>query len=141
LTLRALELLADPSFSGTPQDERRVTLCKKVQKHDGEVDWSRGADDVYNRFRAFEPWPGTFTFHQGRRIAIVGMRADDSGVTALAPGEAVLDKKRHCLTVGTGAGAVGLVKLKPAGGKEQQAEAFWNGLKDRTKVVFGGAGA
>lgn len=132
----ALEKLQDPAFTGTPQDESQVTHCRKIQKQDGLLDWERSAEDIVHRFRAFEPWPGTFTFHQGRRLALVDLRLSSEGISALAPGEAVLDKRRRCLSVGTGDGAVQVGKLTPAGGKPQTAEAFWNGLKDRSRVIF-----
>jgi methionyl-tRNA formyltransferase len=132
----ALAKLEDPAFAGTPQDERRVTHCTKIDKHDGLVDWNASAEEIHNRFRAFEPWPGTFTFHDGRRVVVVEMRADTQSRSALAPGEAVLDKKNQSLQVGTGEGTLHLTKLKPAGGKVVAAPAFWNGLKDRSRVVF-----
>jgi methionyl-tRNA formyltransferase len=42
-----------------PQDETQATLCKKIRKSDGEVDFL-DAVEVYSRYRAFEGWPGIF---------------------------------------------------------------------------------
>ena len=137
---RALAALEDPAFRGTPQDESKVTVCRKIDKQDGLVDWTRTAEDCVNRFRAFEPWPGTYTFLSGRRIALTDLTLDDHDKSSLAPGEVVFDKQHHCLNVGTGEGVVRVAKLKPAGGKELQAPAFWNGLKDRSRVVFNNVG-
>lgn len=132
----ALRKLADPAFTGEPQDDKQVTHCRKIEKQQGQIDWQQPAEDSYNRFRAFSPWPGSYTFLQGKRLAITAMELDTQGMSALEPGQAVFDKKHQCLTVGTGEGALRILKLKPAGGKEQQAAAFWNGLKDRSHVVF-----
>lgn len=132
----ALQKLADPAFAGDPQDDKKVTHCKKIEKQDGAVDWEQPAEDTFNRYRAFAPWPGTFTFLQGRRVAITEMELDTQGISALEPGQAIFDKKHHCLTVGTGEGALRILKLKPADSKEILAAAFWNGLKDRSHVVF-----
>ena len=140
LLLPALEKLKDPDFKGTPQDEAKVSLCRKIQKHDGLIDWERPAEESFNRYRAFQPWPGSFTFLAGRRLAVTEMQPDSQGKNALAPGEAVYDKRQQCLTVGTGEGALQILKLKAAGGKEMQAAAFWNGLKDRSLVVFSNEG-
>ncbi|MBT8348862.1 MAG: methionyl-tRNA formyltransferase, partial [Sulfurovum sp.] len=42
------------------QDEVQATLCKKIKKSDGEVDFE-DASLIYNKYRAFEGWPGVFT--------------------------------------------------------------------------------
>jgi methionyl-tRNA formyltransferase len=136
LMLDALDKLRDPAFTGTPQDESKVTHCRKIQKHDGLVDWSLPADEIHNRFRAYDPWPGTFTFCQGKRLGLVELTPDAKAKSPLAPGGVVFDKKHHALEVGAGDGVVRITKLKPAGGKEVPAAAFWNGLKERSGVAF-----
>lgn len=136
MLLPALDKLRDPAFTGVAQDERKVTLCRKIEKHDGLIDWELSADEIYNRFRAYEPWPGTFTFLAGRRIVVTEMKIEADTMSGLDPGTAILDKKHQAITVATGGGIVHLMKLKPAGGKVTPAPAFWNGLKDRSNVIF-----
>jgi methionyl-tRNA formyltransferase len=41
------------------QDESRASYCKKIKKSDGEIDFS-DAQTIYNKYRAFEGWPGVF---------------------------------------------------------------------------------
>lgn len=54
------------------QDETRATYCKKIQKEDGEIIWeTETAEHVFNKMRAFTPWPGVFFFFQGKRIKIL----------------------------------------------------------------------
>jgi methionyl-tRNA formyltransferase len=136
LLFPALEKLQDPSFAGTPQDEESVTHCRKIDKQDGNVIWSHAAEDIYNRFRAFTPWPSTFTFHEGRRLQLTAMMADPSHMTGQIPGTVTFDKTRASLAVATGEGTLYLTKIKPSGGKEIPAASFWNGLKDRSAVRF-----
>ncbi len=136
LLFEALHLLKDPSFQGKPQDEAQVTHCKKFSKEDGLVAWEGSCEDIYNRYRAFEPWPGSYSFLQGRRVSLVGVKLGNESVSHLMPGEVIFDKREKALRVGTGEGTILITKLKPAGGKEVQAEAFWNGMKDRSLVRF-----
>lgn len=136
LLFPALERLADPMFTGEPQDDARVTHCKKIKKTDGLVDWTRPGEEIVNRFRAFEPWPGTFTFHAGRRVALTSLRLDPEPRAHTTPGTVAYDKARGALLIGTGTVPVFVTKLKPAGGKDIDAAAFWNGLKDKTAVIF-----
>ncbi len=132
----ALERLADPDFKGTPQDEAGVTHCKKIKKEDGLLDWTKPGATLVSRFRAFEPWPGSYTFHAGRRIAVTAMRREAASRAATAPGAVQFDKAAAALRVGTGDEPVLITRLKPAGGKEIDAAAFWNGLKDKGAVTF-----
>jgi methionyl-tRNA formyltransferase len=55
--LRALDDLRE----GTPQDHSQATYAPKIEKHEGLVDWSQSAKTIYDKFRAFDPWPGLFT--------------------------------------------------------------------------------
>ena len=43
------------------QDHARATLAPKIEKSEGLVNWSAPARAIYDRFRAFDPWPGLFT--------------------------------------------------------------------------------
>jgi methionyl-tRNA formyltransferase len=52
--VRALDALTP----GTPQHHARATYAPKIGKHEGHVDWSQPARAIYDKFRAFDPWPG-----------------------------------------------------------------------------------
>ncbi len=136
LLLQAIDKLRDPSFIGVAQDEAAVTHCRKIEKTEGEVDWSQPASVIYRRFRAFEPWPGTFTLLADKRLSLVEVEPTSSAPTSEVPGTVTYDKKDRSLRVATGAGHLLIKRLKPAGGKIVTAEAFWNGLKDRARVQF-----
>jgi methionyl-tRNA formyltransferase len=42
----------------TPQDDALATHAPKIDKSEGEVWWNETTASIYNRFRAFDPWPG-----------------------------------------------------------------------------------
>lgn len=46
---------------GHPQETSAVTLCKRVQKHEGKIDWGKSAVDIDRRVRAMSGWPGAQT--------------------------------------------------------------------------------
>lgn len=152
----ALRKLADVSFKGTPQDEAEVTVCGKIEKLDGLVDWTRSAVEISQRFRAFHPWPGSFTWFQGRRVLIAAMNVIEhtdvtrivSRVSANVPegldrlGKFAYDKATKQIIVRCGDGIVGVASVQVEGGKTMDAASFWNGIKDRTHCYFvGGAEA
>ncbi len=64
LTQVACELTVDvlknfTSYTPEPQDDSKSTHCKKITKADGEVSFVN-SNDVYNKYRAFTPWPGIY---------------------------------------------------------------------------------
>ena len=136
LLLAAIDKLRDPNFVGALQDEAAVTHCRKIEKTDGEVDWEQPATVIYRRFRAYEPWPGSYTHLGDKRLNLQEIRPDTEQTSRQPPGTVSYDKKQRLLRVATAEGDILIAKLKPAGGKILTAESFWNGLKDRTQVKF-----
>jgi len=45
-----------------PQPVEGVGHAPKIKKEDGRIDWNLPAKTIWNRLRAFTPWPGAFTF-------------------------------------------------------------------------------
>jgi methionyl-tRNA formyltransferase len=42
-----------------PQDDSQATYAPVLKKEHGYIDWNMPAVEIYNRVRAFNPWPGT----------------------------------------------------------------------------------
>jgi len=42
----------------TPQDHARATMAPKIEKSEGEITFEEPASTIYDKFRAFDPWPG-----------------------------------------------------------------------------------
>lgn len=59
------------------------TFCKKLKKEDGFVDWSiihntKYIIQIYNKFRAFSPWPGIWTIKDGKRMKILKCHLEEN---------------------------------------------------------------
>ncbi len=53
------------------QDHSKTTYCKKITKEDGLVDLNNEPPETIERkIRAFTPWPGAYTFIDGKRLII-----------------------------------------------------------------------
>jgi len=44
------------------QDNTGSLICQLIEREDGKVIWDDEAQNIYNRYRAFTPWPGLYTF-------------------------------------------------------------------------------
>jgi methionyl-tRNA formyltransferase len=103
----------------TPQDHSRATLAPKIEKSEGEIRWSDPARTIYNKFRAFDPWPGVF---RGDLKLIDIEPAQGTG----APG-GILSIDERAVTVATGDGALRLLTLQRSGKSRQRAAEFARG--------------
>jgi methionyl-tRNA formyltransferase len=52
------------------QDHDMATYCKILKREDGLLDWSKSADEIERLIRAYNPWPGTYTIKDDKRIKI-----------------------------------------------------------------------
>jgi methionyl-tRNA formyltransferase len=53
-----------------PQPEEGVTYAPMLKKEDGLLDFTRRAEELVRRVRAFNPWPGAFFEWQGGLIKV-----------------------------------------------------------------------
>lgn len=133
LLVDALKKLRDPAFTGLPQDPQRVSLCRRIKKESGQVDWSQTSEAIVNTFRAYHPWPGSFTFLAGKRVVLVELaKFSPEEAPSLRPqqrGEFSFDKARNQLVVACGSGYLRVTKLQREGSSAVDAAQFWHGLK------------
>lgn len=65
------------------QDESKATTSHIIQKTDGEIDWTQPPEAIERRIRAFTPWPGTYTFCNGKRVKILSAHLELDGSLAI----------------------------------------------------------
>lgn len=53
------------------QNEETASYCGKISKDDAKVSFQNmTAQEIYNRYRAFTPWPGIFTNIDGEILKL-----------------------------------------------------------------------
>ena len=108
------------------QDEGKVTYCKKIEKADCKIDFSRPAQSVVNAIKAYSPAPAAHCNHGG--IALNILNAETCSLPCGKVGEVVAADKRG-IAVSCGDGCILITALQPAGGKAMSAADFINGRK------------
>lgn len=53
-----------------PQDESLVTYAPTLSREDERLDWHLNAQDIYNKVRGTNPWPGSYTTYQDKVVKI-----------------------------------------------------------------------
>lgn len=55
--IQTIEELEHGGITPLPQDHEKATYCKKIEKEDGLIDWSKSAQEIYHMWQAYTPWP------------------------------------------------------------------------------------
>ena len=61
LLLEAIEGIRRGALQPEPQDDALATWAPMIKKRDGQIDWTRPAQEIANLIRGFNPWPGAYS--------------------------------------------------------------------------------
>jgi methionyl-tRNA formyltransferase len=138
LLVETLDRLAAGNLTTVKQDCAQATYAPILKREDGRIDWSQAAQEVHNRVRGLDPWPGAYTQFRGQTLHIWksrlwGQGRPDAGTLPETPGSVV---SLRPLVVNCGSGALELLEVQLAGRKRIFATDFANGqrLKENEKL-------
>jgi len=104
------------------------TYAAKIKKEDGKIDWNQPAEQIWNRLRAFTPWPGAFTFLQTEaKPQLLKIWKAEVVECSGGLGEILVADKTGII-VGCGQNALRILELQREGGKRLPAEQFLTGF-------------
>lgn len=133
LVLSIVDALAAGTATGVKQDRAQASKAPRLEKEHGAIDWSRPAQAIKNQVRALDPWPRAYTAWQrgaGEPLRLILHRTaviDPSPNPEVQPGT-VLDAGQRLL-IATGAGALEILALQPAGKRVMAAPEFLRGYQ------------
>lgn len=110
-------------YTPVPQDESKATHCTKITKQEGLVSFD-DATSLYNRYRAFTPWPGVY-LESGLKLK--NMRLVESK-KAHTSGE-IIAVEKDGIVVGCTKGSVMIELVQPASKKEMSVISYLNGKR------------
>jgi methionyl-tRNA formyltransferase len=129
-TLRGLQA---GTINPRPQDHENATLAPILRKEDGRIDFHLSAQEIRDRLRGFQPWPGAFTTFRGRSLHLWDVAASQH---SLSPRDLLVESDR--LFVGCGGGtALVLLELQPEGKKRMAIRDFVHGYRPQTGEKLG----
>jgi methionyl-tRNA formyltransferase len=129
--------LAAGQLPGRPQDHANATLAPMLKREDGQIDWQRSAQEIYNRMRGFTPWPGAFSEFRGQLCHVSG-RPASKPLLGANPGEIHIEAGEISVACGA-ATTFGLTHVKLEGRKQISALEFANGARLQPGEHFGKA--
>lgn len=125
LMVETLDGLAANTIHPHSQDNSKATLAPILKKEDGKIDFASDAQKIYNRFRGFQPWPGSFTTFRGKLLNISSLR-----ISSTRADEGQLQVQGEQIFVGCGNNAsIELLEVQPEGKKRISAADFVRGYR------------
>jgi methionyl-tRNA formyltransferase len=133
LMVETLHELQTGSIQARPQDDAQATLAPILKKEDGRIDFHLTSQEIVNRMRGFQPWPGAYTTFRGKNLNIWAAQPVDREAE-----EGELAVEGGGLLVGCGGGtALQLLELQIEGKKRIAASDFIHGHRPRPGEKLG----
>jgi len=128
LMLETLQGLPGDAITPLRQDHGSATLARILKKEDGRINFGRSAQEIYNHFRGFQPWPGAFTAFRGRGMNITAMKPASERI----PPAKLLVRDVRIFVGCANNSAIELMELQPEGKKRIPASDFVHGYRPQT---------
>ena len=112
-----------------PQDESQATYSKLITSEGGEIDWHLSAAELWQRIRAYNPWPGCYTWWRGKRLKI-HKAMPLSNVAKGEVGEVIALQEPPKVGVVAGHGILGLCQVQIEGRREMPVDEFVRGQRN-----------
>lgn len=131
LLVKTLDDIKTGKATFTPQDEKQVTLCKKIKAEEEIIDWSMPADKLSCKIRGLSSVPAAYSVLNGKRFKVYNCRVFSGDIgQPLKEGEIHYEKKQMIVGCGNGT-LLALTDVQAAEGKRMAICDFLNGLKNR----------
>jgi methionyl-tRNA formyltransferase len=133
-----LEKFVQGDLEPCPQPTEGASHARKITKEDGFLDWNLPAESLDRQIRALSPWPGCYTSYRhpdSKRERLKIREAKPVQLQSGKPGE-IIQVNRTGFIVGTGQGALEILKIQRSGGKVLSADSFLIGSSLEKGSVF-----
>jgi methionyl-tRNA formyltransferase len=123
--LKTIDLLITDKLTPEIQNNTLSCYAHKLDKKQGEIDWSASAIDIDRTIRAFNPWPVAFTYKNGNPVRFFMSSVIESSAKGEI-GEVVAESKQG-IEIITGDGSVLITRLQMPNAKALNVNDFING--------------
>ncbi len=135
LMVETLAGLAEGTVEPEAQDDDKATLAPILTRDDGRIDFQRTARAIDERYRGFQPWPGTFTTLRGKKLLVHAMHIAQENTNA-NPGSILLRPGGLMVACGEGS-TLAFDHVQLEGKKRMPADEFLRGFQLVSGEVLG----
>lgn len=140
LAIAGAKLLADtiqklPSMTGEKQKNEDSTYAPMISKKEGHIDFSKTPKEIERLVRAFDPWPGTYFYYDGKMIKVHA--AEDAAENSSAAFGTVLGLSAQGLDIAAGGGVLRVTQIQVPGKKRVEIKEYLKGNSIEIGTVLG----
>ncbi len=123
---KALDMHRAGLWNPVPQNHEKATYAPLLKKSDGLICWDNDARSILNQIRGMTPWPGCFSYLNGKLIKIHCAETVEKE-TNLPPGRVVSVSDKG-INISTGRGILLIREIQLEGKKKMTADHFVKGF-------------
>ena len=94
----------------------------------GKIDWAKPARRIFNQVRGLQPWPGAYTFYNGKMLKILQGTTTTEDTAKYIPGQ-VISVDKNGFVVAAGDRGLLIKEVQPEAGRVMSAVSFAAGYK------------
>ncbi|MBI5182332.1 MAG: methionyl-tRNA formyltransferase [Nitrospirae bacterium] len=134
LLIEGLNAIEKGEIKPITQDNSKASYAPMLKKEDGQIDWTKGVEDIYNMVRGMDPWPGAFTYYKGEawRMWKTVVGNDRNGIPGM-----VISIDGGKIDVACGKGVISIIEMQPVNKRRMAVSDFLRGHKIETGVILG----
>jgi methionyl-tRNA formyltransferase len=122
---KALDKLGSSGWTRVPQDHAKATYAPLLKKDDGMIHWQKSAREIHSQIRGMNPWPGCFTYFNGKLLKVFTAEICDQEAKVM-PGS-IVEISETNIAVAAGTGTLVLKEIQLEGKKRMPVEEFIKG--------------
>ncbi len=127
--------IEENTLKAQPQ-KGEVTLAPKITKELCNIDWNQSAENIHNLIRGLSPFPGAFSYLDGKQVKIIKTDFSNDIKKDSFPGRISQTGKAEIL-VETIKGTLIIKELKPEGKRSMAVEEYLRGNSLESGKIFG----
>ncbi|MDD3839316.1 MAG: methionyl-tRNA formyltransferase [Clostridia bacterium] len=131
-----IELIREGNAKGVKQKENNASYFPMIKKHMALIDWTKKAVDIKNMVRAFNPWPGAYTYKNGKRLKIWAVGIAQNGTENVRAGEVLEASVEKGIIVSAGRGKIIIKEIQPENSIKMDSSEFVKGYSIKKGDVF-----
>ncbi len=128
-----IKLHEDDALQAEFQDDALSCYAPMLNKNDGRIEWTQGAQEIDRQIRALNPWPGVFTHASaGKRLKI--LEAETVSEACTQPPGTIIDHSGH-IACGNDT-VLRLIKIQPESKSAMDIASAFNGGYLKTDEIL-----
>ena len=133
--LETIEKVKFDVLTPRKQMESEASYAPPLKKENGVIDWEKSAEKIHNHIRGMNPWPGAFTYLEGKILKVYRANQVIQGPFS-EPGR-VVEISDEGILVSTGEGLILLIEIQLENHKRMAAALFLRGHHIPIGTQFG----